>query len=359
MKLPKELQEKKKGRQNKKPETVVAPNNKVDLGILISKINKKCRFKGCLYPDKSSCSTPSSIKAHSIQKSTILRSLAENGEVMYFDVRNSFFDKDLSLVGINDASTFFGFCNTHDTKVFSPIENDPYINSKKQNFLFAYRACAFEYAMCKYAVCHSKEMKDLAESPEKKMFYKSKNVKDKTDLNDIKKKLDNFSNELSKDENLIDYDVIYSKSIKIEGNSLLATNSSFSLNYDFDGNQVYNPYDYSIELPTLFLNIFPQNNNTYAIFSCFHNERKSYDEILNKLVKLTEDKLENVLSQMVVVHCGNLFVSPRKWLNINKKRRKLFFSRYMGTMGPIPEKLYLNNSPPLNLFKELRVQEIE
>ncbi|KKL13231.1 hypothetical protein LCGC14_2527850, partial [marine sediment metagenome] len=29
------------------------------------------------------------------------------------------------------------------------------------------------------------------------------------------------------------------------------------------------------------------------------------------------------------------------------------------TMGPIPEKLYLNNSPPLNLFKELRVQEIE
>ena len=185
MKLPKELHQKKKGKKRSRISI-----DKVEWSKLISKINKKCRFKGCLFPDQSSCSTLSGIKAHSIQRNKILRSISNSGKVQCFDVRNSYFNNDFSLVGIGEASTFFGFCNYHDTKVFSDIENKDYVNSKEQNFLFAYRACAFEYAMCKYAVCHSKEMADLAESDFKKMIYNSKNIKDKTDLDDMKKKLD-------------------------------------------------------------------------------------------------------------------------------------------------------------------------
>lgn len=350
MKLPKDLQQKKKGKKKSK----ISPGNKVEFSKLISKINKKCRFKGCLFPDKSSCSVPSGIKGHSIQKNKILRSISNSGEVKCFDVRNSFFDHDFGLVGISEASTFFGFCSYHDTKVFSDIENKDYINSKKQNFLFAYRACAFEYAMCKYAVCHSKEMANLAKNDVEKMLYNSKNIKDKTDLDDMKKKLDRFSGEFSKSEKDRDYDIIYSKRIKFDGNSLLAVNSAFSLYYDFDGIQIYDPYDYSIELPTIFLNVFPQGDKTNIIFSCFSEKLKKYKKILDKLVKFNKSQLEDIISQIIVVHCGNLFISPNKWLNISQEKRDLFISRYMGTMGPIPKKLYLTIPPPLNLFKELR-----
>ena len=349
MKLPKDLQQKKKGKRRSRIST-----DKIKLSKLTSKINKKCRFKGCLFPDKSSCSSLSGIKAHSIQRNKILRSISNSGEVKCFDVRNSFFDQDFGLVGIGEASTFFGFCNYHDTKVFSDIENKDYINSKKQNFLFAYRACAFEYAMCKYAVCHSKEMADLAKNDEQKMFYNSKNFKDKTDLEDMKKKLDRFSEELSKDEKNRDYGILYSKEIQFNGTSLLAVNSVFSLYYDFDGNQIYNPYDYSIELPTIFLNVFPQGGKTNIIFSCFSDQLKNYKETFEQSDKFNKSQLEDVISQIIVVHCENLFVSPDKWSRISQKKRDSFISRYIGTMGPIPEKRYLKISPPLNLFKELR-----
>ncbi len=347
MKLPKELQEKKKRKS-------MVSKNEIEFSKLISKINKKCRFKGCLFPDKTLCSSLSGIKAHSIQRNKILTSISNSGKVQCFDARKSIINHDFELVGIGKASTFFGFCSYHDSNVFSDIENKDYINSKKQNFFFAYRACAFEYAMCKSVVCVTKELLNLAKNEEQRKIYSSKNYKDKTDLEDIKKKLDRFSGELIKTENDRDYDIIYSKRIQLNGASLLAVNSTFSLNYDFDGNQIYNPYDYLIELPTIFLNVFPQGNKTNIIFSCFSDHLKKYEKIFDQLEKFNISQLENVVSQIIVVHCENLFISPNRWLKITKNKRDLFVSRYEETMVQLPEISYLLIPPPLNLFKELR-----
>ena len=37
----------------------------------------------------------------------------------------------------NKASTFFGFCDYHDTEVFKPIELVPYQNTPERHFLMA------------------------------------------------------------------------------------------------------------------------------------------------------------------------------------------------------------------------------
>lgn len=351
MKLPKDLQKKKKKVNTK---SKIPLKERVEWSKKISKINEKCRFKGCLFPDKSSCSSQKPIKAHSIQKNTILKSISDSGKVLSFDVRNSFFNRDFEEFGVSEASTFFGFCDYHDSLVFSDIENKIYSNEKKQNFLFAYRACAFEYAACKYAECHSREMKRLAEKEFKKMLYESKNLKDITDLKDIKKQLDKFSTELIKPEDKRNYNIIFSKHYEMKKKALIAVNSVFSLNYDFDGNQIYDPYDYSIELPSLFLNVFPQEDKTHLILSCFSMVKKKYDSVFNTLDSLTDLRLEEVISQIIVAHCGNLYISPSKWLRISKAKRKVFVSRFINTMGPIPEKSYLINKPPLNLFQVLK-----
>ncbi|KKN18285.1 hypothetical protein LCGC14_0957280 [marine sediment metagenome] len=70
MKLPKELQEKKK----KKRKSIVS-KHEIEFSKLNSKINKKCRFTGCLFPDRTLCSSISGIKAHSIQRNKILTSI--------------------------------------------------------------------------------------------------------------------------------------------------------------------------------------------------------------------------------------------------------------------------------------------
>ena len=349
MKLPKELQKKKKGNKKKIP-----TSERIEFSKMISKINRKCRFKGCLYPDKSSCTVPSSIRAHSIQKNKILRAISSSGEVMHFDVHNTLFDNTLGPVGINEASTFFGFCNYHDTTIFSEIENKEYIESKKQIFLFAYRACAFEYAMLIYVYCHSKEMMKEETDYTKKMFWFSKNIKDKTDLYDMKKKLDRFSGEFNKSEDERNYDVLYSKTLQLNGRSLFAVNSAFSLYYDFDRNEIYDPYDYSIELPTIFLNVFPQNDKTFIIISCFLEHFNKFKNIFDNLDKFDNSQLEAIISQIIVVHCENLFISPDIWLRISKKKRESFILRFKETTIAPAEESYLSNSPPLNLFRELR-----
>ncbi len=108
-------------------------------------------------------------------------------ELHNYTIRNILIslENHLKEFGVNEASTFFGFCSYHDSVVFSDIENKTYNNEKKQNFLFAYRACAFEYVGCKYAECQSRELKNLADNDYEKMVYESKNQKDIIDLKDI------------------------------------------------------------------------------------------------------------------------------------------------------------------------------
>lgn len=48
------------------------------------------------------------------------------------------------LIGVRQASTFTGFCCHHDTELFRPLETRPFITSKEQLFLLAYRAISKE-----------------------------------------------------------------------------------------------------------------------------------------------------------------------------------------------------------------------
>ena len=109
--------------------------------------------------------------------------------------------------------------------------------------------------------------------------------------------------------------------------------------------RIKNIKDYDKEVVTnMFkkLTIEPQRKYSYEYLS------QKIDEKIGIILKEIE------ISQIIVVHCGNLFISSNKWLTISQEKRDSFISRYMGTMGPIPEKLYLTSPPPLNLFKELR-----
>ncbi|GAH17669.1 unnamed protein product, partial [marine sediment metagenome] len=124
----------------------------IEFNKLLSNLFKKCRFKGCVFPDKSNCSKKP-IKAHSIQKNKILKHISINGKVISGDIQKTLFTQEFEEVGINSASTFFGFCNYHDTSIFSEIENQDYIESQEQNFLYAYRACALEYVKKIEASC--------------------------------------------------------------------------------------------------------------------------------------------------------------------------------------------------------------
>ena len=314
-----------------------------------SKLKGKCRFKGCIFADHLKCSNKI-VKAHSIQKNKILNNIADKGMIYTFDTRRSFITKKLEEIGINEASTFYGFCNYHDTIIFSDIENKDYNNLPEQKFLFAYRACAREYVAKKESLCITADLINRTRTT----FFMSKYMGEKQDLKDIVNELDKFHSELYKSKETRNYNNLISEVFQFPYETLIAVNSAFSLPFDFNGRVINDPYNYEKKIVMLYLNIFPQNNNTIIILSCFSSDFNKFKDFFFQIRTYNNLQLENLFSQLIIVHCENFFLSPERWKKINVNKRKKVVSIFKETLFGPPDSKYLATTPPINLFQLLR-----
>jgi hypothetical protein len=111
-------------------------------------------WKGyCLHPQASSTNCSQTIiRAHTVQRRGGLAAIAEHGHVMSPKRGlNDIFKNDGEIVprlqGINDASTFMGFCRLHDDQLFAPIEKAPLVLCKESACLLSFRAICYERHM--------------------------------------------------------------------------------------------------------------------------------------------------------------------------------------------------------------------
>lgn len=112
---------------------------------------KTGRIFECFCSDKTSCK--GEIKqSHSLQRNgrlSIIEGEVNGNNCIYtftdFEFDESSAIKGLKPIGKATASTFFGFCDYHDTTLFSPIENFQFDESDKHCFLHSYRSFAHSY----------------------------------------------------------------------------------------------------------------------------------------------------------------------------------------------------------------------
>ena len=105
----------------------------------------KLRFNKCLSVDMT-CQNDA-IRAHSVQNATALSLIEEAGHVSELKMRivNDVPVCQFQPIGRNNASTFTGLCDTHDTEIFKPIDTKPLdIEDIEQLFLIAYRSITRE-----------------------------------------------------------------------------------------------------------------------------------------------------------------------------------------------------------------------
>jgi len=251
-----------------------------------SSLSRECQFKECVFPDHSNCSNKV-IKSHSIQKNKILKHIAENGMVTSVDSKEILFTHEFGKIGINSASTFFGFCNYHDAKIFSEIENKEYASRIEQNFLHSYRACALEYVRSKVSVCiYEKAIERYHINPYEKMAPKRLKglIRSEKDYYFI---LEQFSNELTKPKEERNFNIISSKIFQLPYESLLTVNESFPIEYNFQENLINDLDDTTKRPAPIFLTIFPYNGKTFILFSWFSEDWEKYQSIISKLETFT------------------------------------------------------------------------
>ena len=324
----------------------------IEISQVASRLSRECRFKECVFPDHSNCSKKV-IKAHSIQKNRILKHIAENGIVISADSQKILFTYEFEKIGINSASTFFGFCNYHDAKIFSEIENEEYAGRIEQNFLHSYRACAFEYVLRKQSVCiYEKLIERYPINPYEKMAPKKLNgeLRGEKDYFSI---LEQFSSELIKPKDERNFDIISSKIFQLPYESLLAVNESFPIEYDFQENLINDLADSSKRPAPIFLTIFPFDGKTFILFSWLSEDSETYQSIISKLETFNNSQKEIFFSNLIICHGNNFFISPSKYSQMPNKLRRLLGSQYKNILMTEFESNYISRGG-INLFKAFR-----
>ena len=126
--------------------TLMAKKREKSIGVMqpIYQELSKGFEKVCLAQGLGGC-RGNIIRAHTLQKASF-KAHACNGHVYEINP----FDAEpeglrTRLVGINNATTFTGFCEHHDSNLFKPIETRQFDLQPQQFFMYHYRAVALAY----------------------------------------------------------------------------------------------------------------------------------------------------------------------------------------------------------------------
>ncbi len=277
-------------------------------GIAI-KLLQKYNLEECLHFDKKSCSGKI-IDAHSIQNNRILNKISKDGHVMMFSYDFDINDMTMKRMGRKIATTFSGFCQYHDVKVFQPIENYDYNQSNhEQNCLFAYRALIKELYSKKRAYQIYLEL-----------FAYTDNDTVLCLLKGFSKGLEDLEYCLNKFKDIIEnkkFEKIKNTVIELNKDYRLAVCGAVNIEYDIYGLTVNNLYDHDEKPKPLFVNIFPQDNKTYIILSIFEEDENIYSFL--KSIENHKDKFKILTNLILCIE--NIAISPDCWDNFSEDKK--------------------------------------
>lgn len=271
--------------------------------------------KQCFHPDSKGCRGKIK-KAHSLQRNGVLNLIEEsinnNNKVLSLDSYSVDRDgkvADFKLIGKAEASTFFGFCDFHDSYTFSQIENVPFEETDEQLFLHSYRAFAHSYhrktellsfherLLNKYGPNEFTLARIISENRSLKNLDKSKKIIDNIL---IEKKYQNLDYFLYKKDKLIP----------------VACSSLFAPRCTFNGT-VVNTFRANDSVKGLIMvNVFPESSGcTYILLSCLANDTLA-QLFITELENLDDILLERAITSILIEYVENTFMSPSIYNNM-------------------------------------------
>lgn len=287
------------------------------------------RIRECFHHNKSECN--GKIKqAHSVQRNgrlSIIESEVDGNNCIYtFTSHKStalnWLD-DLVPIGKKEASTFFGFCDFHDTNIFSPIENFRFDKSYKHLFLHSYRSFAHSY--------HKKHEESKIYNDPNSTFVKSLPTEwvetmkigllmGISDANHFKHKLD----EAIEHEN---YDFFRYLVYEKKGLYPFAVSSQISPPVTYKNKPMNNHLNPNEPWSLPLLTFLPDIDTTFVIIAVFPSD-KNGGILLDELEELESKELEKAITSLIIANCENTFFSPKVWNKLNQKQKRILLDEF-------------------------------
>lgn len=320
------------------------------LNHLMHKTWEDADFKTCLAFDNSECNGDI-ISAHSLQNNRILNRISKDNHIYQFAHRITKNEPEVYFrkVSKNKASTFFGFCDFHDTELFKPIELVEYKNDLEQNFLFAFRAHAIEYHRKLRKLNHHREVlktfPHMLLNEEGVYLYRIAQL----DVEDCEKNQQTFK----KDYLMKDFSNIRTIQRTLDFEISFATCSSFTVRDDLKGNVINDIYSTSeIEMPSIYINIYPVENGTNILLSYHKNDEKKYKEYFDQLEVLDIEDLTKYLNFLIIEYTENVFFNPNFIEKLSRKEKISLLNSFQSSVnfGKKLDLIRANNYYNFNLF---------
>jgi hypothetical protein len=280
---------------------------------ILSTYKSTGRISECFYHDKTKCN--GSIKqSHSIQRNgrlSIIEGIVNANSVVYSftetEISETTSHKSLIPIGKAKASTFFGFCDHHDTTLFSPIENHSFDESDKHCFLHSYRSFAHSYhrKIESYKAMNTDSKYSQSIPPEILNEMKESVLVGINDMNIGKLRIDELI------ENSI-YDELEYLTYIIPEKFPIACSSVISPFYSYCGIPINNHGNPEIPYSIIMLTVLPDHESTIIIMACFNDDSKGV-LFLDELDKLYPYQFKKAISSIMINCAENTFFAPALW----------------------------------------------
>jgi len=298
---------------------------------------------------KRICSSPNSfhqdcskkiIKAHTVPKSSSLKAIAKDGHVlgMKMSLENIFKNKGkpcLEKIGINNASTFNGFCKVHDDNIFALVEKEAFKDSAEQCFLLAYRAFAKEY-YAKNSVSEIDTLRhqaDKGKSIDDQMAIQMQNfmfdISTRTALLDLMHHKDFFDYALENDDYSSTRAVVFS----FKSPPPIMVSGGVNPDYDFNGNLLQDLMELECRLDSIYVTSFYDGTSGKIVLSWLEHCHETCKKLVESLFQKSPDDIVTFLFQYIAKNFENTFVSPSWWKSIAASDKANFESLFADTVS--------------------------
>jgi hypothetical protein len=286
----------------------------------------------CTHPEASlqTCSGDI-VRAHTLQRSGALAIICQDRHV-YGIVEGDLPDDNgnprYKRIGINEASTFTGFCGRHDAELFKELETKPFISSKEQLFLLAYRSLAKElYAkrsgMRLMPLLRKGDVgKDTLEQVrlQRELFIHAQ--LQQQGLDDLESSWADYQAAFLAG----DYDRFSAYLVFTSSTPDFAVSGGFSPEFDFQSQALQSLA--SLEpLDFLSFSVIPFQSGGVIALVWDSKSAQACQQFAASLDRLDNNDIPDALVRFTFEHFENTYANPRWWENLSEDQRKQLLGR--------------------------------
>lgn len=279
------------------------------------------------------------VKAHTVQKSGSLSAIAEESHVLAFK-RTSLDpgDHEPKKVGVNDASTFRGFCGYHDDALFKNIEKHLFFAAPDQCFTLAFRAIAWElYAKMSTSdpeVVSLQRQFDRGRNPVEQRRIQ-KNIEawqlgTRLGLQDIKYAKKQYD-QLFETGSLGDLKVL---AIEFDKAPPIMSSATFFPDQDFDGNQFDDLANPNQRVAPITISSFASDLKGWVVIAWLKGGSSSRDRFVASLDAIDDSEIGIAITKILFEQSENIFIDPRWWRMLSSGTQEELVKRFWRTVGP-------------------------